>query len=126
MADSTPAVCSRFHRAVELFGRRWTGALIQALLQGRARYAVLRDAIPDISDRMLCERLKELEAEGILSRIVTPDTPVRVEYELTRKGRGLNDAVQALSAWAHEWVPAVPAAKPGKPVATRGSRRRSA
>jgi DNA-binding HxlR family transcriptional regulator len=126
MAEPNPAVCSRFHRAVELIGRRWTGALIQALLQGRARYAVLRDAIPDISDRMLCERLKELEAEGIVSRIVTPDTPVRVEYELTRKGRGLNDAVQAISAWAHEWIPASPAGRPARAATARTSRRRSA
>ena len=98
MGKRAASVCSRFHRAVELIGRRWTGAMLQALLGGRMRYAMLRDAIPDISDRMLCERLKELEAEGIVRRIVTPETPVRVEYELTQKGRALSDALQAIGA----------------------------
>ena len=81
MAHS-PALCARFHKAVELVGRRWTGAVIQLLLNGPARYAELRDAIPDISDRMLSERLRELEDEGIVSRNVIPASPVRVEYAL--------------------------------------------
>jgi DNA-binding HxlR family transcriptional regulator len=104
MAES--GFCPRFHAAVELIGGRWTGAIIRTLLQGRTRYAVLRDAIPQISDRMLSARLKELEAEAIVRRIVTPETPVRVEYELTKKGRALNDAVAAIAAWAEAWVPA--------------------
>lgn len=105
MRERSPSFCSRFHRAVELIGARWTGAIVNTLLVGRARYGALRDSIPDISDRMLSERLKELEAEGIVRRIVTPDTPVRVEYELTQKGRGLGDAFQAIGAWAQEWMP---------------------
>jgi DNA-binding HxlR family transcriptional regulator len=99
-----PALCARFHRAVELIGRRWTGALIQMLFAGRARYAQLRDAIPDISDRMLSERLRELEAEGIVRRIVVPEVPVRVEYELTEKGRALEPALGAIGRWASSWV----------------------
>src|SRR6059058_3193870 len=83
------ALCGRFHAAVELVGRRWTGAVIQLLLDGRMRYAELRSAIPEISDRMLSERLRELETEGIVARRVIPETPVRVEYELTEKGRAL-------------------------------------
>jgi DNA-binding HxlR family transcriptional regulator len=101
-----PSFCSRFHAAVELIGRRWTGAIVQTLMQGRVRYAVLRQTIPDISDRMLSARLKELEQEGLVRRIVTPDTPVRVEYELTGKGRALHDALHAISAWAEQWIPA--------------------
>ena len=99
-----PQLCTRFHRAVELIGGRWTGAVIQLLLNGRMRFAELRDAIPDISDRMLSERLRELEAEGILERIVVPETPVRVEYELTEKGRALEQALASLGKWAERWI----------------------
>lgn len=98
------ALCPRFHQAVELIGRRWTGALLQMLMDGRRRYSDLKGAVPEISDRMLSERLRELEAEGLLRRIVTPDTPVRVEYELTEKGLGLRAPLSAISAWASEWI----------------------
>ena len=99
-----PQLCARFHRAVELIGGRWTGAVIQLLLNGRMRFAQLRDAIPDISDRMLSERLRELETEGIVERIVVPETPVRVEYELTEKGRALEQALASVGRWAERWV----------------------
>src|SRR5215218_4682797 len=116
MADHL-SFCPRFHHAVELVGRRWTGAIIRALLDGRARYAQIRDAIPDLSDRMLSERLRELEAEGIVRRTVIPDTPVRVEYELTEKGRALEDVIHAVGAWAEEWVPAAATAATAAPAA---------
>ncbi len=103
-AAHAPTLCSRFHRASELIGRRWTGAIIFVLLKARCRFATLRDAIPDITDRMLSDRLQELEAEGIVERTVIPDTPVRVEYALTRKGRALGAAVGAISEWADKWV----------------------
>lgn len=105
-----PDLCPRFHHASELIGRRWTGAIIYILLKSRCRFATLREAIPDITDRMLSERLQELEHEGIAIRTVVPDTPVRVEYELTRKGRALADAVDAIARWAEKWVAAEPAA----------------
>jgi DNA-binding HxlR family transcriptional regulator len=98
--------CPRFHAAVELIGGRWTGAIIRTLLNGRSRYAAIRATIPQISDRMLSARLRELEAEAILRRIVTPDTPVRVEYELTKKGRALSEAVAAIATWAEAWTEA--------------------
>jgi len=97
-------LCSRFHTAVELIGRRWSGAVIQLLLQGPCRFAELRSTIPDITDRMLSERLRELEEEGILLRTVIPDTPVRVEYSLTPKGRALAPALGAIGQWAEHWV----------------------
>jgi DNA-binding HxlR family transcriptional regulator len=99
-----PRLCPRFHRASELIGRRWTGAIIFVLLKERCRFATLREAIPDITDRMLSERLQELEAEGIVERTVLPEPPVRVEYELTRKGRALATAVDAIAHWADKWV----------------------
>ncbi len=99
-------LCPQFHAAVEMIGRRWTGAVIRMLLDGRMRYSDLKAAVPEISDRMLSERLKELEAEGLVTRIVTPDTPVRVEYELTEKGRALEGPLSALGEWASTWIAA--------------------
>ena len=113
----TPELCTRFHRASELIGRRWTGAIIFVLLKARCRFATLRDAIPDITDRMLSDRLHELESEGIVERTVVPDTPVRVEYALTNKGRALASAIEAISAWADTWVE--PAAVGGDRAARR-------
>src|SRR4029453_19423087 len=101
---SGPSLCVKFHKAVELIGRRWSGAVIPILMRGPCRYAELRDAVPDISDRMLSERLQELEEEGIVLRRVIPDTPVRVEYELTAKGRALEPALSAIGRWAEHWV----------------------
>jgi len=102
--DDIPELCLRFHRASELIGRRWTGAIIYVLMKSRCRFAMLRDAIPDITDRMLSERLQELEHEGIVERTVVPETPVRVEYALTKKGRALTTAIEAISDWADKWV----------------------
>lgn len=104
MHDPIAPVCQKYHRAVELIGRRWAGAIIQALIPGPARYASVRDAIPDISDRMLSERLRELEAEGLVTRQVFAEVPVRVEYALTEKGRALEPALAAIGAWAERWV----------------------
>ncbi len=97
-------VCPYYHRAVELIGRRWTGVVLLALLDGSTRFCELRDAVPDISDRMLSERLKELEADGIVERVVIPETPVRVEYRPTEKGYSLQGVVDAIGEWANEWL----------------------
>src|SRR3954454_13677584 len=107
-----PALCTQFHRAAELIGRRWTGAIIFVLLGTTCRFAALRNAIPDITDRMLSERLQELEQEGIVERTVFPDTPVRVEYALTRKGKGLAVAFDAIAEWAHKFGPPTETVKP--------------
>jgi DNA-binding HxlR family transcriptional regulator len=108
MSDSpspTSVVCARFHRAIELIGSRWTGAILQTLLQGRCRYAAIKGAIPEITDRMLSERLRSLEAEGLVERAVIPETPVRVEYELTTKGHELQSALREIGSWAERWIP---------------------
>ncbi len=98
------AFCPYFHRAVELIGRRWTGAILRAMLGGVVRFSDLTHIIPGLSDRMLSERLKELEAEGIVVRSVIPETPVRIEYHLTAKGRALGAVVEAVGDWAHDWL----------------------
>ncbi len=102
--DESRNLCPRYHRAVELLGQRWTGAIVFVLLQGKCRYNDLRAEIPEISSRMLSERLKELEQQGIVVRNVVPEMPVRVEYALTEKGRALSQAVEAVAAWAHTWM----------------------
>ena len=102
------AFCPRYHRAVELVGRRWTGAILRALLAGVDRFSDLTHVIPGLSDRMLSERLKELEAEGIIARTVIPETPVRIEYHLTEKGRALSAVIDTLSSWAETWIELAP------------------
>jgi DNA-binding HxlR family transcriptional regulator len=102
-AGEPAACCSLYHRAIELIGKRWTGAIVLVLLEhGPLRFSEVGQAVPEISDRLLSERMKELEAEGIVRRRVLDGTPVKVEYELTDKGRALEPAVRALKAWAHE------------------------
>lgn len=96
--------CPRFHHAVELIGRRWTGAILRTLLSGATRYSDITAAIPGLSDRLLSERLRELEAESIVTRTVIPEMPVRIEYHLTEKGQSLLPVLEAVSAWAEEWV----------------------
>ena len=96
--------CPRFHIAVEIIGRRWSGVILRAMLAGATRYTDIACSVPKLSDRLLSERLKEFEAEGIVSRLVIPETPVRIEYHLTDKGRSLEKAFEELSAWAEEWV----------------------
>ena len=101
--DATSAFCPIYHHAMELIGKRWTGAILRALLSGADRFSDVTAAVPGLSDRLLSERLKELEAEGIVVRTVTPSTPVKIAYELTPKGRALNDVIAAVSRWAEEW-----------------------
>lgn len=103
-AKEVDPFCPYYRQAVELVGRRWTGAVLRAMIAGVGRFSGLSGAIPGISDRMLSERLKELEAEGIVVRNVSPDTPVRIEYRLTSKGRALISVVEAVSTWAEQWI----------------------
>lgn len=101
-ADTT--LCPKFHRAVELIGRRWSGAIIRVLLPGPRRFNELLAAIPGISDRLLAERLRELVAVGILARTVDGGSPVRVVYALTCAGHELDESLSALSRWAQRWI----------------------
>jgi DNA-binding HxlR family transcriptional regulator len=96
--------CALYHRAVELIGKRWTGAILLVLLDGPLRFSEVRQLVPDLSDRLLSERMKELEAEGIVERRVFDGGPVRVEYALTRKGHALEPVVRGLKSWANSWL----------------------
>jgi DNA-binding HxlR family transcriptional regulator len=107
LAEARPlGVCPLFHEAVELVGKRWNGAIVHALLGGPLRFSALAVAVPQISDRLLSMRLRELESCGIVARRVQDGAPVRVHYELTDKGRALEPTVRALRAWAREWLQA--------------------
>jgi DNA-binding HxlR family transcriptional regulator len=113
MADDAPdelpgAYCASYQEAIELVGRRWSGVILRAMLAGAARFGEIRDAIPELTDRMLSERLKELELRGIIERRVVPSTPVRITYHLTPKGEDLRDALICLQGWAQRWAEPVP------------------
>jgi DNA-binding HxlR family transcriptional regulator len=96
--------CTSYHQAVELVGKRWTGAILFVLMEGPARFSEFKRLVPDLSDRLLSERMKELEAEGIVERRVIDATPVRVEYALTDKGEALEPVVRAVKRWAQSWL----------------------
>ena len=96
-------VCPHFHAAIELIGKRWTGAIVSALTGGPLRFAELARAVPGLSDRLLSQRLRELEDEGVVEREVEAGTPVRVTYSLTEKGADLRPAIGELKAWARRW-----------------------
>ena len=96
--------CPRFHHAVELIGRRWSGAILNAMLPGAQCFNELRATVPGLSDRLLTERLRELEAEGLVRRNVLPGPPVRVSYEMTVAGQDLEPVIRALGKWADRWV----------------------
>ncbi len=102
------AFCPHYHQAVELIGRRWTGAILRVIYDGAHRFSDIAGAVPGLSDRLLSERLKELEAEGIVTRSVYPDTPVRIEYCLTEKGRDLGKVMDEISQWAARWLESHP------------------
>ncbi|MBS1887080.1 MAG: helix-turn-helix transcriptional regulator [Actinobacteria bacterium] len=96
-------VCPQFHEAIELIGKRWTGAIVCALTERPMRYGELRKAVPGLSDRLLSQRLRELEEEGLVEREVEAGTPVRVTYSLTPTGMELGPAIRELKAWAKRW-----------------------
>ena len=100
-----PACCPFYHEAVELIGRRWTGAIVAVLLDhGPLRFSEIAQAVPELSDRLLSERMKELEARGLVARHVEPGPPVRVTYELTAMGHELQPALDELRSWARQWL----------------------
>jgi DNA-binding HxlR family transcriptional regulator len=96
--------CPRFHHAVELIGRRWTGAIVRQLFAGPRRFSELHDAVPGLSDRLLTERLRELEREQIVTRIAEDGPPPYAVYTLTEAGQALEPALREIGAWAERWL----------------------
>jgi DNA-binding HxlR family transcriptional regulator len=104
-------LCPRYQRAIDIIGKRWTGLILRVLLAGPRRFGEIEDVVGGLSARMLSERLKELEACGIVERRVYPEAPVRIEYALTEKGRGLQRALDELQRWADRWECDAPPAR---------------
>ena len=78
--------------------------IINVLLRGAVRFKDIREMVPHMSDKMLSERLKELEEQGILERKVYPEIPVRIEYELTDKGKDLRPVIDSIHEWGQKWM----------------------
>jgi DNA-binding HxlR family transcriptional regulator len=112
--DQTPTetdvshTCPRYEHATQLLGKRWTGLLLDVLMQGPCRFCELTSLVEGLSDRVLSDRLRELEAEGIIKRVVYPQIPVRVEYQLTEKGYALKPVIEAIHTWAEQWIELAP------------------
>ncbi len=104
--EGPSAYCPAFQGAVELIGKRWSGAIVRSMLSGSVRFSDILGQIPGLSDRLLSERLRELEAAGVVERHVYAELPVRIEYTLTEKGRELRDIVVWIDRWADRWAKA--------------------
>ncbi|WP_044640780.1 winged helix-turn-helix transcriptional regulator [Risungbinella massiliensis] len=97
-------ICPKFEAAIEILAKKWTGLIIRVLMEKTSRFRDIREQIPQMSERMLAERLKDLEAHGIVIRHVHAETPVRVEYELTQKGRDLTPVIESIQSWGEKWM----------------------
>lgn len=97
------SICPKFEKAMSILGQRWTGLIIHQLLNGPQRFCTVESSMP-ISARVLSERLKDLEQEGIVKREVYPETPVRIEYSLTEKGLALEPLMSEIKNWAETWI----------------------
>jgi DNA-binding HxlR family transcriptional regulator len=120
--DAQGSFCPHYTKAIELIGRRWTGAILRAMADGAIRFSDITATIPGLSDRLLSERLKELEAERIVTRTVLPQHPVRIEYRLTQKGRDLEAVMCAVAGWAHTWLEPQDSAETAEPVLAGSAR----
>ncbi|XEC94351.1 winged helix-turn-helix transcriptional regulator [Paenibacillus tarimensis] len=101
---SQEQLCPRFEKAIEILSKRWTALIVFQLLSGPQRFVHIEQSLHNLSGKVLSERLKELEAEGIVNREVFPETPVRIEYSLTDKGRALAPIFQEIGKWSSEWI----------------------
>ncbi|MGG5252696.1 winged helix-turn-helix transcriptional regulator [Neobacillus sp. SM06] len=97
------SLCPKFEKAMKLLSQRWSGLIIYQLLSGPQRFGTIEASLP-ISGRLLSERLKDLEREGIVTREVFPETPVRIEYSLTEKGKALEPALKEMEKWSQKYV----------------------
>lgn len=103
-ASAPPSCCPLYHEGIELIGRRWTGAILRVLMEGPQRFSAIAHAVPELSDRLLSERMKELESRGIVVKEVDPGPPQKVEYRLTKMGEELGPALEAVQCWSRRWL----------------------
>jgi DNA-binding HxlR family transcriptional regulator len=103
MISMDTSICPRFEKAMGLISQRWTGIIVYQLLAGPQRFSAISSGT-GVSNRVLSERLKELENEGIVKREVYPETPVRIEYSLTEKGLALEPLMRDIEKWSQTWL----------------------
>ncbi|WP_046228787.1 winged helix-turn-helix transcriptional regulator [Paenibacillus algorifonticola] len=97
-------MCPKYEAAAEILGKKWTGLIIRVLLAGPKRFKEIKEQIPEMSDKMLTDRMKELEQHSIIKRTVYPEMPVRIEYELSDKGHHLQPVIESIQKWGEEWL----------------------
>lgn len=97
-------MCPKYEAAADILGKKWTGRIIRVLLGGPKRFKEIKEQIPEMSDKMLTDRMKELETQNIINRNVYPEMPVRIEYDLTEKGRELQPVIESIQKWGEEWM----------------------
>jgi DNA-binding HxlR family transcriptional regulator len=120
MADEEPNMHEEMRRAFSLLSGKWKLEIMWLLNARVYRFGELRKAIPGITQHMLTAQLRDLEADGLISRTVFAEVPPRVEYEMTRKARGLGPAMEALTAWWSEYGKSVPAKRTMRGRKSRG------
>ncbi len=98
-------ICPRFEKAISILSQRWTALLIHQLLTGPKRFGSIQTSV-GISGKVLSERLKEMEKQGIIKRKVIPETPVIIEYSLTEKGISLEPVLLEVEKWSQQWISA--------------------
>ncbi|RFB12127.1 transcriptional regulator [Bacillus sp. HNG] len=96
--------CSKVEELYHMIGKKWMGLIIHTLMEEPKRFSEIHSSIPDLSKRMLNERIKELEDCGLVLRNVITDRPVRTEYSLTKKGHELGKALKTVEDWANNWL----------------------
>ena len=130
--DWQTPVCAEFHNTIELIGKRWTGAILAVLMRGPQRFGEILGAVPGLSDRLLTERLRELEDRGVVTRKIFAERPIRIEYGLSDAGQDLDQLIKVITSWGIKWFPERVAGDGRKPdrvrkgakPAVRGLRRR--
>jgi DNA-binding HxlR family transcriptional regulator len=104
VGQSVDSQCQAFRAAIEVLGRPWTAQILTVLQAGPRRFREIATSTPGVGDKVLSARLKELERRGLVQRHVEPGPPVRVSYELTKKGSAFEQVAQAIERWGRELV----------------------
>jgi len=96
-------LCPRFEKAISILSQRWTTLILYQLMTGPQRYCTMTEKL-GVSGKMLSERLKDLEQQGFVIRNVYPETPVRIEYSLSEKGKSLTPIMNEIENWSQKWI----------------------
>ena len=96
--------CPKYEQAMQVLGKKWTCLILRCLLAEPRRFTEISGYVQGLSDRLLSQRLQELEDEGIVNRQVFDRRPVVVEYSLTPKGQAFRRVAEAIQEWADEWA----------------------